>query len=67
MKDLIIAIILTVIMLLNFFDVLTDISLGVPQWHIIEECMIVLVSGIGAVLLFWEIQGIQKFIENNLG
>ena len=56
MKDFIVAIILTVIMVLNFFDVLTDISLGVPQWHIIEECMIVLVSGIGAVLLFWEIR-----------
>jgi len=46
MKDLIIAIILGLIMTLNLADVVTDISLGVPTWHIIEESIIVLVAGL---------------------
>ena len=46
MKDLIIAIILGLIMALNMADVVTDISLGVPTWHIIEESIIVLVAGL---------------------
>ena len=44
MKDLFIAVILGVIMLLNMADVVTDISLGVPTWHIIEESLIVLAA-----------------------
>lgn len=51
MKDKIIAIILGIIMVLNFLDVLTDISLGVPTWHIVEESIIVLASAIGFVYL----------------
>ena len=48
MKDLIVTVILCIIMLLNLADVLTDISLGVPTWHIIEECLIVLAAGVTA-------------------
>lgn len=56
MRDKVIAAILVVIMCLNFFDVLTDISLGVPVWHIFTESLIVLVSGIGAVFLIQDIR-----------
>ncbi len=38
-------------MFLNFFDVLTDISLGGSGWHIFSESLIVLVSTIGAIFL----------------
>jgi DNA-binding CsgD family transcriptional regulator len=56
MKDRIIASVLLIIMVLNFFDVLTDISLGVPMWHVFEESMIVLISGIAGVFLILEIK-----------
>lgn len=55
MRDKFIAIVLLVIMCLNFFDVLTDISLGVPVWHIFSESLIVLVSGVGALFLIKDI------------
>ncbi len=56
MKDLVIALLLLVIMVLNFVDVLTDISLGVPTWHIVEESIIVLASAIGGFFLVFEIR-----------
>jgi len=56
MRDKFIAIVLLVIMVLNFFDVLTDISLGVPGWHILSESLIVVVSGIGALFLIKDIR-----------
>jgi DNA-binding NarL/FixJ family response regulator len=43
-------------MTLNFFDVLTDISLGVPVWHIFTEGLIVLISAIGATFLIKDIK-----------
>ncbi len=56
MKDKYIATILLIIMTLNFFDVLTDIDLGIPTWHIIEESIIVLISGIAGLFLFYDIR-----------
>jgi len=56
MKDKIIALVLLIIMVLNFVDVLTDIFLGVPRWHIIEESFIVLMSGIAAIFLIFDIR-----------
>jgi DNA-binding NarL/FixJ family response regulator len=56
MRDKFIAVILLIIMCLNFFDVLTDISLGVPEWHILSESIIVIVSGIGALFLIKDIR-----------
>jgi DNA-binding NarL/FixJ family response regulator len=56
MRDKFIAVILLIIMSLNFFDVLTDISLGVPVWHIFSESMIVIVSAIGALFLIKDIR-----------
>ncbi|NMP31536.1 LuxR family transcriptional regulator [Thalassotalea sp. M1531] len=63
MKDKVIAIILGIIMVLNFLDVLTDMSLGVPVWHIVEESIIVLASAIGFVYLIGEINRRAKHIN----
>jgi len=60
MKDRIIAIALSIIMILNFVDVITDIGLGVPTWHIVEESVIVLLSGFGAGYLIYEIHKRSK-------
>jgi len=51
MKDKLIISALSVIMTLNFIDVITDIGLGVPTWHIIEEGFIVLLSAVAVVYL----------------
>jgi DNA-binding CsgD family transcriptional regulator len=56
MKDRLMAAGLALIMTLNFVDVVTDISLGVPKWHIFQEAMIVLASGLGVVYLLWEMR-----------
>jgi len=47
---------LGIIMTLNAVDVVTDIGLGVPRWHIVEESMIVLASGLGFLYLLWEMR-----------
>jgi len=64
MKDKIVAGILLMIMVLNFFDVLTDISLGVPTWHIVEESLIVLVSGVVALFLIFDIRKLTKHVNH---
>ena len=69
MKDYLIAAALGVIMTLNTLDVITDITLGVPRWHIIEEGVIVLISAIGFVYLLWEMRrrsGEMKVLAHNL-
>jgi DNA-binding CsgD family transcriptional regulator len=56
MRDKSIVIIFLIIMSLNFMDVLTDISLGIPFWHIFSEMLIVIVSGLGALFLIKDIR-----------
>lgn len=56
MRDKSILILFLIIMSLNFIDVLTDISLGIPIWHIFSESLIVIVSGIGALFLIKDIR-----------
>lgn len=63
MKDLIIAGILGVIMLLNMADVVTDISLGVPTWHIVEESLIVLAAGLTLTYLIFEMRKRARELE----
>jgi len=63
MKDLVIAGILAVIMLLNMADVVTDISLGVPTWHIIEESLIVLAAGLTLTYLVVEMRSRARQLE----
>lgn len=63
MKDLVVAGILGVIMLLNMADVVTDISLGVPTWHIVEESLIVLAAGLTMVFLIVEMRSRGRQLE----
>lgn len=63
MKDLIVTVILCVIMLLNLADVVTDIRLGVPTWHIVEECLIVLAAGLTATYLMLETRRRARELE----
>lgn len=56
MKDILIIAVLGVIMVLNSLDVTTDISLGVPTWHIVEEALIVVASGVAFVYLLVEMR-----------
>lgn len=56
MKDISIAVILGVIMLLNLADVVTDIGLGVPRWHIVEESIIVMAAALGMLYLIMEMR-----------
>lgn len=64
MRDGVITLILLIIMVLNFFDVLTDISLGAPLWHIFSESSIVLVSAIGAIFLIKDMKARTLDIVN---
>ena len=54
MKDKIIIATLAIIMALNFTDVLMDIKMGVPIWHIVVESLIVVVSGVAVIYLSFE-------------
>ncbi len=63
MKDALIAAVLSVIMALNLVDVITDIGLGVPRWHIIEESIIVLASALGVIYLLWEMRQRTRKLE----
>ncbi len=64
MKDKIIAACLLLIMVLNTLDVITDISLKVPLWHILEEAMIVIFSGSLAGYLIWEMRKRTKQLHS---
>ena len=63
MKDKFITIILFCVMLLNSIDVYVDIGLGVPTAHVIEESMIVLVSGLAAIFLVFDMRKRSKKLE----
>lgn len=63
MKDLVITIILGAIMVLNLADVVTDIHLGVPTWHIIEEGLIVLAAGLTMIYLIVEMRSKSRQLE----
>ncbi|MCB1704435.1 MAG: response regulator transcription factor [Halioglobus sp.] len=63
MKDIVITVILSIIMVLNFADVITDIQLGVPTWHIIEESLIVLAAGLTVAYLVIEMRHRSRQLE----
>lgn len=56
MKDKVITVALLVIMFLNFLDVLVDLSLNVPFSHIVQEMGIVVVAGVLAIYLIFDIR-----------
>jgi len=51
-------------MTLNIVDVITDITLNVPLWHIIEEGVIVLLSGTLAIFLIVEMHRRTKRLKS---
>jgi DNA-binding CsgD family transcriptional regulator len=51
MKDWLMITLLSVIMLLNLLDVLSDLELGVPTWHIIQESLLVTLSALGTLYI----------------
>jgi DNA-binding NarL/FixJ family response regulator len=56
MKDKVITVALLIITTLNFLDVMVDLSLNVPTSHIIEESMIVLIAGVLAIYLIFDMR-----------
>ncbi len=55
-KDKFITIGLLLIMILNLADLIADISMNVPLWHIFSEAAIVMVSGFMAAFLIIEMR-----------
>ncbi|QSX33819.1 LuxR family transcriptional regulator [Shewanella avicenniae] len=51
MKDWLLITLLSIITLLNLLDVLSDLDLGVPAWHIVQESLLVTLSGLGAIYI----------------
>jgi len=51
-------------MLLNLADVVTDLYLGVPTWHIIEEGLIVLAAAVTVTYLVIEMRRRARQLEN---
>jgi len=51
-------------MLLNLADVVTDIHLGVPLWHIVEESIIVLAAGVAVTYLIMEMRRRTRELES---
>ena len=64
MKDTIITTILIIIMLLNGADVLVDIGLQVPMWHVAQEAFLVLLSAFGAAFLIFDMRKRTKALNH---
>ncbi|WP_412971680.1 helix-turn-helix transcriptional regulator [Glaciecola sp. MF2-115] len=63
MRNAVITLILITIMVLNALDVVVDIGLGVPFWHIVQESMLVVLSAIGAALLIFHMHKKNKSLK----
>jgi DNA-binding CsgD family transcriptional regulator len=64
MRNTVVTIILIIIMVLNALDVIVDIGLGVPFWHIMQEASLVLLSGIAASLLILHMRQKNKSLHD---
>jgi len=51
MKDTLIILLLTLIMVMNLFDVYSDITLGASTSHLVEEVIVILATALGATSL----------------
>lgn len=63
MRNTFVAIILVIIMTLNAFDVMVDVGLGMPFWHIAQEASLVLLSGLGATVLVLHMRTKNKNLQ----
>jgi DNA-binding NarL/FixJ family response regulator len=64
MRNTVITIILIIIMLLNGLDVIVDIGLGVPLWHILQEASLVALSALAAALLILHVRKKNKSLHH---
>ena len=64
MRNTVITIILIIIMLLNGLDVIVDLGLGVPLWHILQEAALVVLSAVAAALLILHIRKKNKSLHH---
>ena len=64
MRNTVITIILIIIMLLNGLDVIVDLGLGVPLWHILQEALLVVLSALAAALLILHIRKKNKSLHH---
>mgnify|MGYP000211990541 FL=1 len=64
MRNTVITIILIIIMLLNGLDVIVDLGLGVPLWHILQEALLVVLSAVAAALLILHIRKKNKSLHH---
>ena len=64
MKDGIIIVVLVTIMLLNGMDVFVDINLNVPIWHVLGESAIVIISGVAAIFLIYDLRLRSKSLNS---
>ena len=55
MKDLVMIVLLSVIMTLNLLDVLSDMQLGVPVYHLVVEGILVALSACGALYISFDL------------
>ena len=51
-------------MLLNGLDVIVDLGLGVPLWHILQEALLVVLSAVAAALLILHIRKKNKSLHH---
>lgn len=63
MRNAVVTTILIIIMTLNALDVLVDINLGVPFWHIVQESSLVVLSALGATLLIIHMRKKNKDLQ----
>lgn len=64
MRNTVITLILIIIMLLNGLDVIVDLGLGVPLWHILQEALLVVLSAVAAALLILHIRKKNKSLHH---
>jgi len=50
-KDVVIIVLLVLIMLFKLLDIIADLQLDIPAWHIMQESILVLLTVIGTVYL----------------
>ncbi|MCS6123911.1 helix-turn-helix transcriptional regulator [Shewanella baltica] len=55
MKDLVIIGLLALIICFKLFDISSDIQLGIPQWHIAQEAILLVLTVIGAMYLSYDL------------
>lgn len=55
MKDIVIIGLLALIMCFKLFDISSDIQLGIPQWHLVQEAILLVLTAVGAIYLSYDL------------